>query len=333
MTLSSKYKKRVFKLLTLSFFLAIVFQAQSCTESNKSLSAREVIGRWRDDSPQISSTVELYRQNGRYYLDYRFDKDGSKATQELTSEEGKKGTQQFRRLGHPSDYYVITQDNSLESKDNQGIIFTARPIEMPVQRVTSKTLGDTTKVPVSGKGEGFRDISWGTDISTLNNMELFHAFDGNSYVIASKTYTRRGDNNKIGDANVSIHYSFWNNKLYEATIHWESGSWESLVQTIFEKYGKHKFKVEKGYRRHEKTAAWTHGKTKIVISESYSLNSDESIAAIFAYVNLSSVDMEKQQDAYLQQAKKQERDKENAAKQQEESLLKKRAKAAAKKDL
>ena len=127
--MSLGYKKGVIALLTLLVLMA-AFQDLSFAENKKSAGGREVIGRWRDDSmSQISSSLELYRQNGQYYLDYRFDKDGSKATYELRKEKAKKGSQQFRRITHPGDYYVITKDNSLESWDSMGLVFTARPIK------------------------------------------------------------------------------------------------------------------------------------------------------------------------------------------------------------
>jgi hypothetical protein len=300
----------------------------------KSSDGREVIGKWRDDSvPQIASTVVLYKENGKYYLDYRFDKDGSKATDELRKEEGKKGIQQFRRLGHPGDYYVITQDNSLESRDSHGIIFTARPIKILAKHTESKTSMDSSKVSLSGKGEGFRGISWGTDISALKDMKLFYAFDGTSQLISYKEYERTGDENEIGDAKVNIMYSFWNNKLYEVTILWASGSWESLVQTIFEKYGNHKLKVTKQFRGITKEAAWIHGRTKIDIYYSLSYDRFERITEETASVTLSSVDMKKAQDAYMRQAKKQAKDRADTVERQEKLKLEKRAKEAAKTDL
>lgn len=106
-------------------------QAQKPSQSDTNQDGKkedsiETIGKWRDESePSImNSTIEIYRQSGKYHLRVKFDKDGSTANEELRKE----SPRQFRRISHPGDYYVITENGYLESRDKEGVIFTARPV-------------------------------------------------------------------------------------------------------------------------------------------------------------------------------------------------------------
>lgn len=106
-------------------------QSQKSSQGNtqqggKKPDSLEAIGKWRDESePAImNSTIEIYRQSGDYHLRVKFDKDGSTANEELRKE----SPRQFRRVSHPGDYYVITKNGYLESRDKEGVIFTARPV-------------------------------------------------------------------------------------------------------------------------------------------------------------------------------------------------------------
>jgi len=87
---------------------------------------RKEIGRWRDDTPTISSTLVLYKENNQYFINYIFDK-GEIVTQELVKEKSKKGKESFRSVSHSGEYYIIRKDGYLEVRDYKGLIFTARP--------------------------------------------------------------------------------------------------------------------------------------------------------------------------------------------------------------
>jgi len=95
-------------------------------ETVKQQDVRETVGRWRDESEPavMNSTIEIYREGRKYFLQVRFDKDGSTANEELRKEAPKK----FRRINHPGDYFVVTKAGYLESRDREGIVFSARPI-------------------------------------------------------------------------------------------------------------------------------------------------------------------------------------------------------------
>ena len=88
---------------------------------------REIIGKWLDGTPGIGSTIEIYQQEGKYYIVYYLFQ-GGKSKQEITMEYKSGERTYFRRVDYPSDYYIITEDNYLESRDRMGLIFTARPI-------------------------------------------------------------------------------------------------------------------------------------------------------------------------------------------------------------
>lgn len=86
---------------------------------------RETVGRWRDESKPtvMNSTIEIYREGHKYFLQVRFDRDGSTANEELRKEAPGK----FRRINHPGDYFVVTKAGYLESRDKEGLVFSARP--------------------------------------------------------------------------------------------------------------------------------------------------------------------------------------------------------------
>lgn len=118
-------------LLALLFIIfADAFYVQCFAKNKQASDHQEVIGKWReDDVPSISATLEIYKQNGKYFLKQKFDKDGSSFTHELQKEKTKKGKLQFRSVKQPGDYFVITKDNLLESWDKSGLICTDKPIK------------------------------------------------------------------------------------------------------------------------------------------------------------------------------------------------------------
>lgn len=94
------------------------------TKPTPPISGREVIGRWREEMPWNCIT-EIYKEKNKYYLVSKFDKGGL-ATQELT----KYGKNIFKRVdSRAGDYYVITENNCLEVRDNDGLISTAKPVK------------------------------------------------------------------------------------------------------------------------------------------------------------------------------------------------------------
>lgn len=85
---------------------------------------REVIGRWREGMP-FNCITEIYEEKNKYFLLYKLD-NGGLVTKELT----KKGKNTFKVIdSRAGDYFVITENNDLESRDNDGLISTAKPVK------------------------------------------------------------------------------------------------------------------------------------------------------------------------------------------------------------
>lgn len=81
--------------------------------------------------------------------------------------------------------------------------------------------------------EDFRGIKWGADISGLN--EMVEVSSGSGFL----TYLRKGDENKIGQADVeSIRYHFYKDKFFGSTILFSGyDNFIFLKAALFEKYG------------------------------------------------------------------------------------------------
>jgi len=107
-------------------------EAQKPSQSNthqdsKKTASIEIIGKWRNESKPVvtNSTIVIYRQLGKYRLSMKFDEDGSELDEEVRQEK----PTQFRRINFPVDYFVISKNGYLEARDNDGVVFTARPIK------------------------------------------------------------------------------------------------------------------------------------------------------------------------------------------------------------
>lgn len=81
--------------------------------------------------------------------------------------------------------------------------------------------------------DGFREILWGTDIQTLENMTVAEK-DGKDIF-----YSRKGDNMVIAGASIDqIHYGFTNGKFYSVIIRFQSRrNYLALKERLFETYG------------------------------------------------------------------------------------------------
>ena len=84
--------------------------------------------------------------------------------------------------------------------------------------------------------DGFRGIKWGTDISTLSDMEYLEtdpSFGG------TKRYTRKNESLHLGGAKLKIiKYGFWRGKFCNVYVITEGYiNWTGLKETVFEKFG------------------------------------------------------------------------------------------------
>jgi hypothetical protein len=85
---------------------------------------------------------------------------------------------------------------------------------------------------------GFRDIKWGTEISTLKDMEEVE--QDRSSGKDSVWYRRKGDTLTIGEAKLeNIFYSFWMGEFESVWIDVEGEeNFEILKKELFERFGK-----------------------------------------------------------------------------------------------
>jgi hypothetical protein len=86
--------------------------------------------------------------------------------------------------------------------------------------------------------DGFRGIRWGTEISTLRDMEKVEQGKSSNSDLA--WYTRKGDTLVIGKAKLeNIFYSFWMGNFESVWIDFKGDeNFEALKKELFELYGK-----------------------------------------------------------------------------------------------
>ena len=85
---------------------------------------------------------------------------------------------------------------------------------------------------------GFRDIRWGTEISTLKDMNKVEQDKSSDRDMA--WYTRKGDSLAIGKAKLeNIFYSFWMGKFESVWIDFRGDeNFETLKKELFDLHGK-----------------------------------------------------------------------------------------------
>ncbi len=85
---------------------------------------------------------------------------------------------------------------------------------------------------------GFRDIKWGTEISTLKGMEEVEQDKASAKDLV--WYRRKGDALAIGEAKLeNIFYSFWMGYFEGVWIDFKGeGNFEALKKELFEQFGK-----------------------------------------------------------------------------------------------
>ena len=86
--------------------------------------------------------------------------------------------------------------------------------------------------------DGFRDIQWGTEISTLRDMEKVEQDKSPNHDLV--WYTRKGDPLTIGKARLeNIFYSFWMGNFESVWIGFRGDEdFETLKKELFERFGK-----------------------------------------------------------------------------------------------
>jgi len=135
--------------------------------------------------------------------------------------------------------------------------------------------------PLRSDPDGFRGIRWGTEISTLNDMEKVEEDQSSDRDLV--WYTRKGDTLAIGQAKFkNVFYSFWMGKFESVWIDFEGDeNFEALKKESLERFGKVRRseepvkKTERGARtepsaikREDGFYAWWGRNTEVVLSYS-----------------------------------------------------------------
>jgi hypothetical protein len=110
--------------------------------------------------------------------------------------------------------------------------------------------------------DGFREIKWGTDISTLQSMQYVNSeFDSEEKV---DIYKKTDDELTIGGAELaSIKYYFWHNKFIKADIDaYGDRNCQALKDATFEKFGEGR----KGGHSKAESYKWLGDQTCIIFS-------------------------------------------------------------------
>ncbi len=138
--------------------------------------------------------------------------------------------------------------------------------------------------------DGFRGIKWGTDISTLKDMEYFRT---DSSYGGIKKYTRKNDDLHIGGAKLEIiEYGFWREKFCVVLVITQGyTNWAGLSEAVFEKYGK-------GYQDNEYIEKYIWSGSVTVMMLTYNEISGEGTLL------MRSEEIYKQQKAYKKQKAK-----------------------------
>lgn len=132
--------------------------------------------------------------------------------------------------------------------------------------------------------DGFRGIKWGTNISTLLDMEYLYTDQSYGGI---KLYEKKGDVLEIGGAQIEkIFYGFWNGRLHNVLIvTFNYSNWAGLKEACFEKFGK-PFQPNK----YINTYIWRGIKTDILLEY-------DNIKKI-ANLRISSMEINKEQKKY-----------------------------------
>lgn len=85
-----------------------------------------VEGRWADD--YSSSTLTLYRDSGRLRMRQDF-RNGSALEHIVSAKRTSRGRELWPAKGSHGDYWVVLSDGRLESRDGDGRISVAKPID------------------------------------------------------------------------------------------------------------------------------------------------------------------------------------------------------------
>ena len=171
--------------------------------------------------------------------------------------------------------------------------------------ITNSVFAESGKFKPGSEPDGFRDIKWGTDFSTLSDMipnpkRIPLEYGGAGTV---RTYLRKGDKLTIGEVNLEeIEYWFWNNKFYRVIITVrEYANYKALKDIAIEKFGiGEETTMFEGYWI---SVSWEGPKTAIALQYMSGVNS--SANEITPFMMMTSVELDKKFNEELARESKQ----------------------------
>ena len=132
---------------------------------------------------------------------------------------------------------------SVEEKEIKTADWKARPVEKVkilaiVFSIFLIGCFASTRSKLRADPDGFRDIKWGTEISTLKDMERMEQDQSSNKDLV--WYTRKGDLLAIGKARLeSILYSFWMEDFEGVWIGFKGDeNFDTLKKELFDRFGK-----------------------------------------------------------------------------------------------
>lgn len=91
--------------------------------------SRDTVGIWMDDSPYVGSTVTIFRENGKLYLETKY-KDGSGSTDEMTESQSAIGTKLVEKDGNlHGEYFILDSKGDLHAGGDEGLFLKYKKLQ------------------------------------------------------------------------------------------------------------------------------------------------------------------------------------------------------------
>jgi hypothetical protein len=179
--------------------------------------------------------------------------------------------------------FLPSVPSEIKDQDESSVHDRDNVVEAPTDRQPKEN--DFKSPTFKNEPTGFRQITWGTDISNCPDMVFIdEAWDN------YRVYGRIRDEKKIGPVRLlNIAYWFYKNKLTAVEIHLKEDYNIAQLLTLLEgKYGK-ETATEKGHRPLSGAYIWRGDKVEIT----YSVNLDDETGSLFyAFTPLFNLAME-----------------------------------------
>lgn len=91
--------------------------------------SRDIVGIWVDERPYAGSTLTLYRDRGKLYLESKYE-DGSGSTDEMAESRTSNGMKLVEKGGNPhGEYFVLDASGDLFAGDAEGVFMKYNKIQ------------------------------------------------------------------------------------------------------------------------------------------------------------------------------------------------------------